>query len=390
MNDKEFNLQILAALTEYANGLVAAGRVTVEEDGQYTAYNLAKRKNDMGEPLHVNITERNEPTTLHVGGFTCTVTPYTVFGLICKFESICKVKASGKVRFKFGNGCDAIIREKAMFADSNGKVKTQKIALKKQAGHTANDKQGRMFYQVKPGGVWYYITNAAYATVEGVENNITVDFVRNGIKYVEGKNLPIYEALLAELEANEPTEETTPDEQSTPKRKQGTRFTFSACGIKPGEQVTFTPEDIEVTVADDTHVKFCGELFTLSGFCRAFMPDNKRKSSNAYQGPKYFTYNGVSLMKLRAEKAGQETDTEKAVTRNDFAQERAKQHELPTGRTDKNKGLKRIILRVTSVCTPQALTVRPFVRIRPKCATVRNVVHTLPLPPPKTANKYGI
>lgn len=154
--------------------------------------------------------------------------------------------------------------------------------------------------------------------------------------------------------------------------------------------MTFTPEDIEVTVADDTHVKFCGELFTLSGFCCAFMPDNKRKSSNAYQGPKYFTYNGVSLMKLRAEKAGQETDTEKAVTRNDFAQERAKQHELPTGRTDKNKGLKRIILHVTSVCTPQTLTVRPFVRIRPKCATLRTVVHTLPLPPPKTANKYGI
>ena len=42
MNDKEFNLQILAALTEYANELTAAGRVTVEEDGQYTAYNLAK------------------------------------------------------------------------------------------------------------------------------------------------------------------------------------------------------------------------------------------------------------------------------------------------------------------------------------------------------------
>lgn len=390
MNDKEFNLQILAALTEYADELIAAGRVTVEEDGQYAAYNLARGKNDMGEPLHVNITERNEPATLHVGGFTCTVTPYTVFGLICKFESICKVKASGKVRFKFGNGCDAIIREKAMFADSNGKVKTQKIALKKQAGHTANDKQGRMFYQVKPGGVWYYITNAACATVEGVENNITVDFVRNGIKYVEGKNLPIYEALLSELEANEPTEETTHDEQSTPKRKQGTRFTFSACDIKPGEQVTFTPEDIEVTVADDTHVKFCGELFTLSGFCRAFMPDNKRKPSNAYQGPKYFTYNGVSLMKLRAEKAGQETDTEKAVTRNDFAQERAKQHELSTGRTNKNKGLKRIILHVTSVYTPQIHTVRPFVRIRPKYATVRNVVHTLPLPPPKTANKYGI
>lgn len=30
MNDKEFNLQILAALTEYANEIIAAGRVTVE------------------------------------------------------------------------------------------------------------------------------------------------------------------------------------------------------------------------------------------------------------------------------------------------------------------------------------------------------------------------
>lgn len=75
------------------------------------------------------------------------------------------------------------------------------------------------------------------------------------------------------------------------------------CGIQPGEKVVFTPEQMEVTVADGTHIEFCGKLFTLSGFCRAFMPEGRRKPSNAYQGPKYFTYNGVTLAKLRAEKA---------------------------------------------------------------------------------------
>lgn len=66
------------------------------------------------------------------------------------------------------------------------------------------------------------------------------------------------------------------------------------CGIQPGEKVVFTPEQMEVTVADGTHIEFCGKLFTLSGFCRAFMPEGRRKPSNAYQGPKYFTYNGVT------------------------------------------------------------------------------------------------
>ena len=405
MNDKEFNLQILAALVEYANSLIATGRITVEESGQYTAHNLANCKNDMGEYLHVDITERDEPKTLQVAAFSCTVTPYTVFAIICKFEKICGVKGDKKARFAFGEvQGDTIIKKRAMFIDGKGNVKTQNKTLRRQTEHTATDKNEGVYYQVTPGGVWYCVTDHYGVKPETVERSITAEFVRNGIKNCEGSTfLPIYNALLAELEANEqtkevePTEkveaieiETIPIETEKPKRTQGARFTFSMCGILPGEKIVFAPEQIEVTVADDTHVKFCGELFTLSGFCRAFMPDNKRKPSNAYQGPKYFTYNDVSLMKLRAEKAGQETDTKKAVTRNDFAQECAKQHELPTGRTNKNEGLKRIILHVTSVCTPQILTVRPFVRIRPKFATVRNVVHTLPLPPPKTANKYGI
>lgn len=44
MNDKEFNLQILAALVEYANELIAAGRITVKEGGQYSALNIERKR----------------------------------------------------------------------------------------------------------------------------------------------------------------------------------------------------------------------------------------------------------------------------------------------------------------------------------------------------------
>ena len=428
MNDKEFNLQILAALIEYANELIAAGRVTVEESGQYTAYNLTNGKNDMGERLHVDITGQNERKTLQVGGFSCTVTPYTVFAIICKFEKICGVKGDKKVRFTFGEvQGDTIIKKRAMFVDGKGNVKTQKKALRRQTEHTATDKNEAVYYQVTPGGVWYCVTDHYGVKPETVERSITAEFVRNGIKNCEGSSFfPIYNAMLAELEGNEQTKEVEPTEKvgaievvtkhveienrnapnapvetvtesfgtGKPKRTQGARFTFSMCGILPGEKIVFTPEQIEVTVADDTHVEFCGELFTLSGFCRAFMPDGKRKPSNAYQGPKYFTYDGVTLVKLRAEKTAcvevetkeVQTKEKAAATPSDLAQERTEAHGLTTYRAVKSDGLKRMFAQQTNT-----LVLRIFngfstenIRKNTKCRkfSTQKVVHTLPMPPP--------
>lgn len=71
MNEKEFNRQILAALTEYANELIAAGRVSVAEAGHYTAHNIDRRKNDMGEDLHIDMEDEREPRQITVGNFTC-------------------------------------------------------------------------------------------------------------------------------------------------------------------------------------------------------------------------------------------------------------------------------------------------------------------------------
>ena len=45
-------------------------------------------------------------------------------------------------------------------------------------------------------------------------------------------------------------------------------------------------------------MSFCGELFTLSGFCKEFMPDDKRTKSNTYRGCAFFFKDGVKLEKL--------------------------------------------------------------------------------------------
>ena len=45
--------------------------------------------------------------------------------------------------------------------------------------------------------------------------------------------------------------------------------------------------------------QFQGETYTTSGFCKRFMPDEKRNSKDAYQGPKYFTFKGERLTDLR-------------------------------------------------------------------------------------------
>lgn len=412
MNNKTFDLQILTALIEYANKLITTGHITVEENGQYTAYNLAKGKNDMGEPLHIEFEERNEPTTLQIGGFTCTVTPASIFKVICKFEKVCGVIGAKKARFVFGSGNDdTIIKGRAMYLNKKGEVKTQSKPLKQVGEQWATDKDGGLYYQVRLNGIWYCIIDHPIS-LDIVKRDFSLEFTRNRVNDIkanspESRWLPIYEALLAEWDAiadtgTNDTATIEADEQvkkaeveisghEKTKRTLGTRFTFSMCGIQPGEKIVFTPEQMEVTVADDTHIEFCGELFTLSGFCKAFMPDGKRKPSNAYQGPKYFTYNGVTLVKLRTEKAicveveteAVETEGNTLVLPSKLAQERTNAHDWVTNHRRQNNGLERIFIRSTKVHLSEATMCRMESFIKRGYTVMQKVVHTMPLPPPK-------
>ena len=79
------------------------------------------------------------------------------------------------------------------------------------------------------------------------------------------------------------------------------RFKFSMCDIKIGELITFIPTGIQVKVASDDSIEYQGRIYKLSPYVGTFMPEEQRNTSGAYQGAKYFSYNGKVLDEIRKE-----------------------------------------------------------------------------------------
>ncbi len=92
------------------------------------------------------------------------------------------------------------------------------------------------------------------------------------------------------------------DVKKEPKReKKRERFKFSMCNIKIGEMVKFEPTGVWVKVASDDTIEYQDRIYKLSPFVGTFMPEEKRNTSGAYQGAKFFSYNGKILDDIRKE-----------------------------------------------------------------------------------------
>ena len=84
------------------------------------------------------------------------------------------------------------------------------------------------------------------------------------------------------------------------KRHPRPNFKFSMVGIAIGEELVFVPTGIKVKVASDDQIEYEGRIYKLSPFVGTFMPAEKRNTSGAYQGAKYFTYRGEVLDDMRS------------------------------------------------------------------------------------------
>lgn len=69
--------------------------------------------------------------------------------------------------------------------------------------------------------------------------------------------------------------------------------------VNVGDKIIYTPTNTEVIVREGNKVECDGELMTLAEFTAKYMPRNKRSVSGLCQGPKYFSFKGVSLYKLK-------------------------------------------------------------------------------------------
>lgn len=109
------------------------------------------------------------------------------------------------------------------------------------------------------------------------------------VKYENGKPRQMY-----------PVQEKSKEDGE--KKPQRPPFDFSMVGLNVGDKVIFDALGIEVKVAGKNKVEYEGRLWSLSAFCGTYLPEEMHNSSEAYQGPKYFSYNGKTLWEIRLER----------------------------------------------------------------------------------------
>lgn len=208
------------------------------------------------------------------------------------------------------------------------------------------------------------------------------------------------------------TEQTNKPAKVVSLDKSSNKFSFDAVGVNVGDKLTFI-DGTEVIAAEDNKVSFCGELFTLSGFCKEFMPDDKRTKSNTYRGCAFFFKDGVKLEKLfkdaqkkslvssKEEIAAVPDDTLDSVPNEHQASEKCTERTItpPTNENVSERKETASTAKVVSISiyVPVCLDIPPnnmrldIAANKPLNAAVGDclcgvgkVVHTLPLPPPQS------
>lgn len=224
-------------------------------------------------------------------------------------------------------------------------------------------------------------------------------------------NVTTEEKECATEEKNKQTEQTNKTAKVVPLDKHSNKFSFDAIGVNVGDALTFI-DGTKVIAAENNKIIFCGELFTLSGFCKEFMPDNKRTKSNSYRGCAFFFKDGVKLEKLfkdaqkkslvsKEEIAAVPDDTLDSVPNEHLASEKCTERTIspPTNENvSEHKEMASTAKVVAiSIGVPSCLDIPPNnmrldiaankplnVAVGDCLCGVGKVVHTLPLPPPRS------
>lgn len=214
-----------------------------------------------------------------------------------------------------------------------------------------------------------------------------------------------------ECATEDKTEQTNKPAKVVSLDKPSNKFSFAAIGVNVGDELTFI-DGTEVIAAEDNKVSFCGELFTLSGFCKEFMPDDKRTKSNTYRGCAFFFKDGVKLEKLfkeqqkkslvsKEEIAAVPDDTLDSVPNEHQASEKCTERTITPPANENVSERKEMVsaakVVAISIGVPSCLDIPPnnmwldIAANKPLNAAVGDclcgvgkVVHTLPLPPPRS------
>lgn len=141
-------------------------------------------------------------------------------------------------------------------------------------------RQNREFFNVHPAQALDILLDLAHAVEDAVV-----------MRYDDGNPYQVYPAV-------EKPKSKNPGEKKEPRKP----FDFSMVGLNVGDTIIFDPLNLPVKVAGKNKVEYEGRLWSLSAFCGTYLPEDKQNQSGAYQGPKYFSYQGKTLWEIRLER----------------------------------------------------------------------------------------
>ena len=238
-------------------------------------------------------------------------------------------------------------------------------------------------------------------------------------KFDGGANKPAQATESAKAVNRTPEQKETHTEQKNApiKKEAGTaskttldaglkKFTFAKVGVNVGDVLTFV-DGTEVLAAEDNKVSFCGELFTLSGFCKEFMPDERRTKSNSYRGCDYFYKDGVKLGKLLkeyqknvasvldstpSEQEQTEETTAKVISLPVRAFETSEQVITPSAKDIATERKELVQSANNMVCDVGILAkvVAISLGVPPECGVVASGIHPINEPPNKGVRLVGV
>ena len=333
----------------------------------------------------------------NVAEFNCVGIPYDKFALCVKASTLVKVVDEFNLYLpQYDN--QALI----FIADKKIELVMPLILPDEESSYclAMTDKKSAFYIANFP-------TKEQIALLDGSANNRTQSDIPAKVD-----NVTTEEKECATEEKNKQTEQTNAHAKVVSLDKPSNKFSFDAVGVNVGDTLTFI-DGTKVIAAENNKIIFCGELFTLSGFCKEFMPDDKRTKSNSYRGCAFFFKDGVKLEKLfkdaqkkslvssKEEIAAVPDDTLDSVPNEHQASEKCTEQTItPLANenvSERKETASTAKVVAISIGVPVCLDIppnnmrldiaanKPFNAVVGDCLCgVGKVVHTLPLPPPRS------
>lgn len=165
-------------------------------------------------------------------------------------------------------------------------MKTEKYSEAEKAIHKQIDRltdrrirQNREFFNLEPDLALEIMLDLAQLSPDSVV-----------MKYEDGKPRQLYPVMEVVVKHVKERKDQRPP------------FDFNMVGLTVGDEIIFDALQLPVKVAGKNKVEYEGRLWSLSAFCGTYLPEEMQNKSNAYQGPKYFSYEGKTLWEIRLEK----------------------------------------------------------------------------------------